>query len=292
MSFTRTCTILSLTLALSASASAQSSYPQAVLSDGPQAYFRLGSVTEGSQVNGYTTTFNGHATVTAPGGGAPFAGEPGNVGAALDGTNGTDIYTSLVSSGASDPSATYAGTILAWVDISQLPSDAGRTFYIAGRSQFGNDLDLQIQNDNRLYFYTDSGSSISYALPTTGAGSVLDNYIFIAATVDPTAQTRSLYVNGVQVATQSAYTGDNSFKTSVFTIGESSVFGGRAFQGSIDEVALFNKSLSSDQIQSLYAASFASAAAPEPSQYAAFAIGLLGLGALVLKAKRRQGSAA
>jgi hypothetical protein len=281
-----TAMLTALGLAAPFAAQAQSAYPGTVLADGPQAYFRLGAVNQGSSVNGYTTTFNGDAAATAIGGGAPLTGEPGNVGAALDGTSGTSVFTSLSSTGSSDPSATYAGTITAWVDLSQLPSAAGRYFYIAGRSQVGNDFDVQIQSDNSLYFYTDGGSSISYALPTAGAGSVLNQYIFVAATVDPTAQTRSLYVNGVQVATQSGYTGDNSYKTSVFTIGDSSVFTGRNLAGSVDEVALFNRALSASQIQSLYNSSFA--VAPELSQTAALGLGVFGLAALALKARGRK----
>jgi hypothetical protein len=41
-------------------------------------------------------------------------------------------------------------------------------------------------------------------------------------------------------------------KTSQFTIGASTVFGGRFFDGSIDEVALWNRSLSAAEVAAIY----------------------------------------
>lgn len=278
------CLGASIAIGLAApAAQAQNAYAQAVLSDGPQAYFQLDTVGEPDLANGYTTTFTGNATVTAPGGGAPIASAPSNAAAALDGTAGTSITTGLVSSSASDSSATHDATLLAWVDLTALPSTAGRYFYIAGRSQVGNDLDLQIQNNNSLYFYANGGSSIQYALPTSD---LLNTYHFISATYDTAGSgISSLYFDGALVA-QNTNAGNRGVSTSVFTIGESAAFGGRAFQGNIDEVALYNKALTGSQIQTIYNASLA--AAPEPSEWASLAIGILGLGALALKARKRR----
>ena len=52
-------------------AHAQDAYSQAVLAANPLAYFQLDSVNQPSAVGGFTTTFNGSATTTAPGRGRP-----------------------------------------------------------------------------------------------------------------------------------------------------------------------------------------------------------------------------
>ena len=262
---------------------AQSAYPQAVLANNPVAYFRLGSANEGSLVNGFTTTFNNAATTTAPGGGAPLTSEPGNIGAALSGTPGTFVSTSL--SGQAQFATGGNATILAWVNLSQLPSVANRFFYVAGRSQSGNDLDVQFQNDNRLYFYTDSGSALVY---TPDAATLLNNYHFIAATLDTTASIRSIYFDGNLVATQTNIPG-RGLSSAQFTIGESAVFMGRQFQGAIDEVALFNTTLTSQQVQTIYNARLSPAAgtgAPEPGTLALLGAGLVPLGGILRRRVR------
>jgi hypothetical protein len=55
-----------------------------------------------------------------------------------------------------------AASIMAWVNLATLPSQARRFFYLAGESQAGNDLDVQFENDNALKFYTAAGGHLTY----------------------------------------------------------------------------------------------------------------------------------
>ena len=263
-------------LGLSAPAAhAQDAYSQAVLAANPLAYFQLGSINQPSAVNGFTTTFNGSATVTAPGGGAPIVSNPGNVGASFNGTpdpigfgSGPSITTSL---GSANP--TGASTMLGWFSLAQTPGTAGTSgiYYIAGRSQSGNDLDLQIENDNRLHFFTNRGGQVNAALP----GPTFNNYYFFAASEDPFTQISSLYINGALAATS---TGDvsSSLHTSAFTLGDSTVFNPRNFDGSIDDVAFYNYALTSDQIRGIYASASAPGVSPPvPEASTTVSLGLL-----------------
>jgi len=256
-------------------AQAQDAYSQAVLAANPLAYFQLGSVNQPSAVNGFTTTFNGSASVTAPGGGAPIASNPGNAGASFNGTpnpngfgSGPSITTSLGSA-----NATGASTLLGWFSLAQTPGTAGTsgTYYIAGRSQFGNDLDLQIQGDNRLHFFANGGGEVNAALPAFA----FNKYYFFAASEDPLTQVSSLYINGALAATS---TGDvsRSLHTSAFTIGDSSVFNPRNFDGSIDDVAFYDYALTSDQVKGIYAsANTPGATPPVPEASTTVSLGLL-----------------
>lgn len=263
-------------LGLSApAAQAQDAYSQAVLAANPLAYFQLGSLNQPSAVNGFTTTFNGSASVTAPGGGAPIVSNPGNVGASFSGArnpngfgSGPSITTSL---GSANP--TGASTLLGWFSLAQTPGAAGTSdiYYIAGRSQGGNDLDLQIQNNNRLYFYTAGGANVNAALPDFA----FNKYYFFAATEDPLTQVSSLYINGALAATNTGGV-SQSLHTSAFTIGDSSVFNPRNFDGSIDDVGFYDYALTSDQVTSIYAAANApSATPPVPEASTTVSLGLL-----------------
>ncbi len=124
---------------------------------------------------------------------------------------------------------------MAWVKLAALPSTANAYFYVAGESQGGNDFDLQFQNDNKLYLYTGGGENTSY---TPDPASLVGQWHLIVATYDSSGTgSRDLYWDGTQAATYSGAV-DSASKSSPFTIGYSSVFGGRDFDGTIDEVAV------------------------------------------------------
>jgi len=162
--------------------------------------------------------------------------------------------------------------------LASLPSP-NSTYYIAGESQNGNDFDLQFQNDNRLYFYTDAGTSISYA-PNTA--SMVGQWHMIAATFNATTNTQDIYWDGSLVSSGNVGSGTN--KTGAFWIGNSSVFSNRWFNGGIDEVAVWNYDLSAAQVSSIYAsASSSTGTAPEPASWL-----LLGLGLPVMFWVRRR----
>ena len=75
----------------------------------------------------------------------------------------------------------------------------------------------------------------------------------IVATLDTASQTRVIYWDGKQVATDKG--GGEAHKTGVFSIGDSTVFAGRFFKGGIDEVALWDRALKAAEVAAIYAAS-------------------------------------
>ncbi|MFT3977760.1 MAG: PEPxxWA-CTERM sorting domain-containing protein [Sphingomonas bacterium] len=268
---------------LAATPAAAQTYQQAVQATNPEAYFRLTDPAAGSTTGGYSTTYQGSV---ATGAGAPLASDPGNTGAVFDGVNSDNpgmISTSL-SGGISG-----SGTILAWVNLAALPSTTGTIQYVAGESQGGNDFDLQFGSDNVLRFYTGGGENTAF---TADPATLVGQWHLIAATYDSTLggnSFRDIYWDG---ALGADYTGavNGASKSSPFTIGYSSAFGGREFDGSIDEVAVYDRALGASDISSIYAARLntgAVAAVPEPASWAMMILGFGMIGAGLRFRRRR-----
>jgi Concanavalin A-like lectin/glucanases superfamily len=157
----------------------------------------------------------------------------------LDG-NGDGVASSIA------PMWTFASaaSIVAWIRLDIQPSTAGRIFYIAGRSQLGNDMDLQIDTDNILRFYTSNGGSVAApaALP-------LHQWVMVAASFGASNE-RSLYIDGRLVSKDTPGVHSANSNTG-FYIGYTPVFPGRWFQGAIDEVAVFNNIVGDAQVRRL-----------------------------------------
>ncbi|HXP87485.1 MAG TPA: LamG domain-containing protein [Bryobacteraceae bacterium] len=220
-------------------------FAAAVTSTRPIAYYRLES-TEGKSEVG--------ATQYKPSGGVTSVGPGGPVGVAnnyfvkLNGIDGYVVTTQAGGVGA-------AASMMAWVNLDTLPSQENRFFYVEGESQSGNDLDLQFENDNQLKFYTAAGGHVTYApAPAT----LVNEWHMIVATVDTASQTRVIYWDGKPAATDKG--GGRAGKTGIFSIGASTVFGGRFFKGGIDEVALWDRALTGAEVATMYAAAKASSA--------------------------------
>ena len=140
-----------------------------------------------------------------------------------------------------------AGSMLAWVNVSVLPSVAGRIVYVAGISQNHNDFDLQFEPDNRIHFYTASGSNASYA-PLAAA--LAGRWHMVVATFNAATGKRAIYWDG-QLANVD-HGGGKPERNNEFSIGESKVFTGRFFPGSITDVALWNSELGTPAVWSIY----------------------------------------
>jgi hypothetical protein len=199
--------------------------------------------------NGYTGAFQGTAAIGGANSGPLLFNMPGNTALLLNGTNSYD-NTSLVGGLSATGTNADQGTILGWFNLSVLPSTAGRFFTIAGESYDANDFDVQIEMDNKLKFYTDTGSATVAGTAFTSAS--LNTWIFFAATFN-TNVSRSLYVNGALVAS-SVPGAHNPAEGGSFAIGASDVWPGRYFQGALDEIAIFNRELTAQEISTLYAA--------------------------------------
>jgi hypothetical protein len=236
--------VVALLCSLTATASASSGlkhvdFVTKVKASHPLAFFRFESPS-GSSVVG-TATYKATGGVSATANGAPI-GISGNHALSFDGTDG---FVDTTTQGG----ITTAATMMVWVKLAVAPAGVGHIDYVAGESQNGNDLDLQFESDNRLHFYTAAGSNLSFSPDAT---TLVDKWHMIVATMDLGTGARALYWDGKVVATDSG--GGNPNKTSEFSVGESKVFTGRYFHGSIDEVALWNRALSSSEVSAIYAA--------------------------------------
>jgi hypothetical protein len=157
--------------------------------------------------------------------------------------NGKDAWIATTQNGG----IANAATIMAWVNLAALPSTAPHIFYVAGESQSGNDLDLQFEGDNAIKFFTAAGGSLDYK---PNPASLVNQWHMIVVTMDVTAKSRAIYWDGVMVNSDQDPGKPN--KTSAFSIGESTVFTGRFFNGSIDEVALWNRALGAAEVAAIY----------------------------------------
>jgi hypothetical protein len=156
---------------------------------------------------------------------------------------------------------------MAWINLVDLPSQTGHFYYIAGESENGNDLDLQIETDNIVKFFTASGGHVEYKVDPN---SLIGQWHQVVATMDKATQKRVIYWDGKPVANDKG--GGISGKVNVFTIGASSVFSGRFFHGSVDDAGIWNRALSASEVAAIYTAagappsgSSASGAAPAAS---------------------------
>jgi len=220
---------------------AKSAYQKAVLKTNPVAYFALNSATGGSVGGKYTLTLVGGAKI-AKHGAIPADGKKNKY---LKLANQAYATTSLAGN------IPGTGSLVAWVNLAELPSNGGLTFYVAGESEFGNDFDLQFQNDNNLYFFTGAGENTEYI---TNPSSLVGQWHMIAVTYKGgSSGTRNIYWDGSIVSPYNGPVSSGS-KTAQFSIGESLVFTGRYFQGGIDAVALWDHALKASQIAAIYAA--------------------------------------
>ncbi len=220
-------------------------FVEAVVATHPLAYYRLEATAGRSEVGATSYRAVGGVGSAAPG--API-GFGHNHYARL---NGVDGYILTTQAGGVSTDA----SMMAWVNLDKLPAEAGRFFYVMGESQNGNDLDVQFETDNQLKFYTAAGGHLTYAPdPST----LVNQWHMIVVTMDTPTNTRVLYWDGKVAATDKG--GGRAGKTSTFSIGASTVFGGRWFQGGIEEVALWNRALRRGEVAEIYAAASTTAA--------------------------------
>ena len=273
-----------------AAASQASTYDTTVEAQSPLAYYNFVNSTaaqSASVVNGYTIQLKNGATV-APGTGPVINGSAVPALALANGSGGAEYATSNsagLNGGISD-----AGTILAWINLASLPSDDGRIFSIAGESAGGDDFDLQIDNaSNQLRFYTDGGSYTGAS--TNFTSSDLGQWVFVAASFTASLD-RSVYIDGALSSTSTP--GGHADSGAPFYIGQSNAFGGRYFDGSIADVAVYNTDLSAAQIDAIYTSASASGVSPvsptpEPSTWALMIAGVGMIGLAFRQARRRHG---
>jgi hypothetical protein len=192
---------------------------------------------QGSGTIAYDSSgYNNHGTIY----GASWTS--GKVNSALN-FDGTNEYVDCGNNETLDP--TQGATIEAWVNFNQLPSTAKHIMSIAGRSGYGTDLDLQTETDNKFKFYID-GSKL--AVSNTVAET--NKWYHIAGTYQANNNIK-IYGNGVLEKTTSIGVSRGTNPNN-FSIGPSLIFPGRFFNGTIDEVKIFNRALSAEEIVAEY----------------------------------------
>jgi hypothetical protein len=235
---------------------AQTDFPTTVANTHPLAFYRLDSTSGKSLVGSTTYQVTGSASIATSG--APVTTATARY-LKLDGKTAYITTTQMGGVGT-------AASLMAWVNLAELPSMAHRIFYVAGESENGNDLDLQFETDNVLKFFTASGGNLAYKVPPD---SLIGQWHQIVATLDTPTHTRVIYWDGKPVVNDKG--GGEAGKKNVFTLGESSVFRGRYFHGSIDDAGIWNRALKASEVAAIYAASgsTASDAAAPPATPAA-----------------------
>jgi hypothetical protein len=159
--------------------------------------------------------------------------------------DGLDDYVDCGNDETLDP--TLGATLEAWVNFNRLPSAANHIMAIAGRSGDGTDLDLQAETDNKFKFYIGIGAP-NVAISNTVAET--NKWYHIVGTYQANDNVK-IYVNGVLEKTTSiSITRDTNPNN--FCIGQSGHWSGRFFNGVIDEVKIFNRALSAEEIRAEY----------------------------------------
>ena len=88
--------------------------------------------------------------------------------------NGTSGYVDVPDSPSLDLQSN--ATLMAWICLEERPSHAGHIMHIMGKSQFGNDLDLQVETDDRVRLYavvSPVAVAASSSILQTGVGTTL-----------------------------------------------------------------------------------------------------------------------
>ena len=236
---------------------AQTDFSTTIANTHPLAFYRLDSSSGQSLVGTTTYKVTGSASIATSG--APVTTATSRY-LKLDGK--TAYITTTQKGGVAG-----AATLMAWINLVDLPSQTGHFYYIAGESENGNDLDLQIETDNIVKFFTASGGHVEYKVDPN---SLIGQWHQVVATMDKATQKRVIYWDGKPVANDKG--GGISGKVNVFTIGASSVFSGRFFHGSVDDAGIWSRALSASEVAAIYTAagappsgSSASGAAPAAS---------------------------
>jgi len=224
----------------------------------------------------------------------------GNNGVATGITYSSDRYgnstgAALFATGSSvaiptlDSLAYHPTTYSLWLNMQQSP-EVGSALTVIGRMRTGDFEDgaLYLVNsqaghgtlgaDNEIVYYTGATTARSYYQVSP------NNWFNLIFTYDSN-QLASFYINGSLVNSVSNPASQQYYHP--FLIGASSILDGidnnstHSWIGEIDDVGIWNTALSSSQVSQLYTLQ----SAPEPSTYALFGIGAIGM-LMVLRRKK------
>lgn len=238
-------------------------YEAAVMAAAPLAYWRLneafGSVNAFDLYGGFTGTYGVNTTAGAVGPESPeYSGfEALNTGVTLY-QNGADSWVAVPPLNVN----TNTMTITAWIyPASNNQTNAGIFYQRQGLTVAG--LAYDNFDGTRLgYNWNDAAGAYNF---DSGLYIPPFQWSFVAVVVEPTKATLYLYTTNAQYAAANVRTHPNQDFAGPSYIGNDtfSSTGARTFNGTIDEVAVWKRALTSEQIAALYTAASGTLFAPK-----------------------------
>ncbi len=228
-----------------------SGYDQIILGNNPIAYYRLGELSGTTAIDrsghGLDGTYLNGVTLGQAG---AIVGDP-NTAAAFDGQN------DLVQVGDSPLlQFSHGVTFEAWV----YPTDASSDEPVVAKEGTWQQTYWFGVYQGHFGLLLNDGSQNGWALQARSSGSISNlRWQYIASTWDGT--TWRNYLDG-QLVQSGTWTGQIATSYAPLTIGSNSLFDSTKFNGTIDEVAIYDHALSAEQITSHYYARYA--ADPNP----------------------------
>ncbi|WP_411846084.1 LamG-like jellyroll fold domain-containing protein [Roseibacillus persicicus] len=163
-----------------------------------------------------------------------------------------DGSSSLVA-GSAIPSSATEFTISLWVNPD---TDGGFKGIFVGRENPGN-WGINIENSHADVRYANSaGTSLGVDTPNTYPIEATGGWYHVAQTWSSTGSstTGKVYLNGNLVGTTTSARTDFTQPTLGFLIGDDNCCGGREFNGQIDDLAVFTRALTDDEIANAFTA--------------------------------------
>ena len=230
-------------------------------------------------------SFNETVTGTAPGGKDFFdssgngnhgsvvstvtLGQTGNFGKAIA-LNGTTDYVTIAHNAILNPIGSFS--ISAWIYPTSLTADRGGLVV------------KRTGNSDSPYVFRVGGSTLclewynvlnGWGENFCGGTLVTNQWQFVVVNVDMINSKESLYINGVLVNSKIIVGGPPSGNTGNVNIGFEAGWGTiKYFQGKIDDVIIYNKALSSNEVQALYSNNFKASCKDIKTAYSAAPDGL------------------
>ena len=144
---------------------------------------------------------------------------------------------------------TSALTVEVWVKLNASRPSESTPFVVSSASQGSYSLYQDWDADNRITFYLKNSTGSQMWASVTGADVIpLNTWLHIVGTYDSSTHTLKIYVNGVlQTACTTCILGP------LATAIDSIQLGNENLNGTIDEVQIWNRSLTADEVKELYA---------------------------------------
>ncbi len=137
---------------------------------------------------------------------------------------------------------TSAVTISLWVKFDALPSAVSHYMQLAAKPGAGQDLDLQVETDNKIKFFIASGLNVvSTTVIQTG------KWYHVAATYAGGSSIK-LYVNGI-LESSTNIGSSRTENSNHFAVGTNVYWPNRFLQGTVNEVRLYTRALPIAEIQ-------------------------------------------